>query len=193
MRAGENTVVVTGVDMVLEDSRARESLVDKRLGLITNPTGVTRDLKRTLDVLRLGVFDLVALFSPEHGLRGEIQDALDIPEYTDDATGLPVYSLYGDMRKPTYTMLDGVDSLIFDIQDIGVRFYSYITTMVLSMQACAEHGKEFIVLDRPNPISGTAVSGNIIEEEFTSFLGLSGLPIRHGFTGRSLLHGQMKS
>lgn len=174
-------MVSTGVDVILEDGKEREYLVDKKLGLITNPTGVTGSLERTLDALHRD-FHLVALFSPEHGLHGEIQDALKIPEYRDDSTGLPVYSLYGDARKPTAEMLEGIDALVFDIQDIGVRFYTYVTTMVLSMQACAEHGKEFIVLDRPNPISGTVVSGNIIEEKFTSFLGLSGLPVRHGFT-----------
>lgn len=174
-------MVSTGVDVILRDGKEREYLINKKLGLITNPTGVTGSLERTLDVLHRD-FHLVALFSPEHGLHGEIQDALKIPEYRDDATGLPVYSLYGDARKPTAEMLEGIDALIFDIQDIGVRFYSYITTMVLAMEACAEHGKEVIVLDRPNPIGGTVVSGNIIEEEFTSFLGLSGLPIRHGLT-----------
>ncbi len=175
-------MVLTGVDVILENGRERESLIGKRLGLITNPTGVTRDLRRTLDVLHLDAFHLVALFSPEHGLRGETQDALNIPPYRDDTTGLPVYSLYGETRRPTSGMLEGIDALVFDIQDIGVRFYSYITTMVLAMEACAEHGKEFVVLDRPNPIGGTVVSGNIISEEFTSFLGVSGLPIRHGFT-----------
>ncbi len=174
-------MVLTGVDVIFRDGRERAHLSGKRLGLITNPTGVTGNLKRTLDVLH-EAFHLVALFSPEHGLRGEIQDALSIPEYCDSSTGLPVYSLYGATRKPTSQMLNGIDSLVFDIQDIGVRFYSYITTMVFAMEACAEHGKEFIVLDRPNPIGGTVVSGNIVEEGFTSFLGLSGLPIRHGLT-----------
>jgi uncharacterized protein YbbC (DUF1343 family) len=174
-------MVSTGVDVIVRGSKEREYLTGKTLGLITNPTGVTGNLKRTFNVL-CEVFRLVALFSPEHGLRGEIQDALGIPEYRDDSTGLPVYSLYGDTRKPTSEMLQRIDCLVLDIQDIGVRFYSYITTMVLAMEACAEHGREFVVLDRPDPITGTVVSGNTIEEEFTSFLGLSGLPIRHGFT-----------
>ncbi|HXL04364.1 MAG TPA: DUF1343 domain-containing protein [Bacillota bacterium] len=174
-------MVSTGVDVILRDGKERKHLINKKLGLITNPTGVTGSLERTLDVLHRD-FHLMALFSPEHGLHGEIQDALKIPEYRDDSTGLPVYSLYGDERKPTAEMLEGIDALIFDIQDIGVRFYSYITTMVFAMEACAEHGKEFIVLDRPNPIGGTVVSGNIIEEGFTSFLGLPGLTIQHGLT-----------
>ena len=174
-------MVLTGVDVIGLDGNEREHLMGKRLGLITNPTGVAKNLRQTIDVLYKD-FRLVALFSPEHGLRGEVQDALDIPEYLDGSTGLPVYSLYGATRKPTSQMLNGIDTLVFDIQDIGVRFYSYITTMVFAMEACSEHGKELVVLDRPNPIGGTVVGGNIIEKEFTSFLGLSGLPIRHGFT-----------
>ena len=116
-------MVLTGVDVIGLDGKEREHLMGKRLGLITNPTGVAKNLRQTIDVLYKD-FRLVALFSPEHGLRGEVQDALDIPEYLDGSTGLPVYSLYGATRKPTSQMLNGIDTLVFDIQDIGVRFYS---------------------------------------------------------------------
>ena len=125
-RQEDDTLVSTGVDVILRDGKEREHLINKKLGLITNPTGVTGSLERTLDVLHRD-FHLVALFSPEHGLHGEIQDALKIPEYRDDATGLPVYSLYGDARKPTAEMLEGIDALIFDIrvQASGSIHYNY--------------------------------------------------------------------
>ena len=164
-------------------SDAARALAGKRLGLITNPTGVTRSLDATLDVLhRDGRFRLVAAFGPEHGLRGEAQDAVDIGDFRDERTGLPVYSLYGANRRPTPKALAGLDALVFDIQDVGVRFYTFISTMVLAMRACAEVGREFIVLDRPNPISGALVEGGILDERFASFVGACPVPVRHGLT-----------
>ncbi|MDI7247251.1 MAG: DUF1343 domain-containing protein [Bacillota bacterium] len=175
--------VLAGIDMVMCDADAARVLTGKRLGLITNPTGVTRSLEATLDVLhRDGRFQLVAAFGPEHGLRGEVQDAIGIGDFRDESTGLPVYSLYGASRQPTAEMLAGIDALVFDIQDVGSRFYTYISTMLLSMRACASHGREFIVLDRPNPISGSLVEGNILDERFTSFVGACPIPARHGLT-----------
>ncbi|MEW6227550.1 MAG: DUF1343 domain-containing protein [Bacillota bacterium] len=176
-------MVLTGIDVVLGDDRAAQSLVGKRMGIITNPTGVNRCLKTTLELMqRDRRFRVVAAFSPEHGLQGEVQDAVGVGEYRDEATGLPVYSLYGMSRQPTAEMLAGIDALVFDIQDVGVRFYTYISTMLLSMRACKKHGKEFIVLDRPNPISGSVVEGNILDRRFASFLGPCPIPIRHGLT-----------
>lgn len=175
--------VLAGIDMVICDDDAARVLAGKRLGLITNPTGVTRSLEATLDVLhRDGRFQLVAAFGPEHGLRGEVQDAIGVGDFRDESTGLPVHSLYGATRQPTAEMLAGIDALVFDIQDVGARFYTYISTMLLSMRACREYGKEFIVLDRPNPISGSMVEGNILDERFTSFVGACPIPVRHGLT-----------
>ncbi len=176
VHAGTHTGAEAGIDV----SRA---LAGKRLGLITNPTGVTKSLEATLDVLhRDGRFRLVAAFGPEHGLRGEAQDAVHIGDFRDERTGLPVHSLYGANRRPAPEALAGLDALVFDIQDAGVRFYTYISTMVLAMRACAEAGKEFIVLDRPNPISGALVEGGILDERFASFVGACPVPVRHGLT-----------
>ncbi len=173
---GAHTGAESGVVAVRE-------LAGKRLGLITNPTGVTRTLEATLDVLhRDPRFGLVAAFGPEHGLGGEAQDAVRIGDFHDESTGLPVYSLYGASRRPTVEALAGVDALVFDIQDVGARFYTYVSTMLLSMRACAEAGKEFIVLDRPNPISGALVEGGVLDERFTSFVGACPVPVRHGLT-----------
>jgi len=178
--AGADVGACIGAEAGADAARA---LAGKRLGLITNPTGVTRSLDATLDVLhRDGRFRLVAAFGPEHGLRGEAQDAAHIGDFRDERTGLPVYSLYGANRRPTPEALAGLDALIFDIQDAGVRFYTYISTMVLAMRTCAEVGKEFIVLDRPNPISGALVEGGILDKRFTSFVGACPVPVRHGLT-----------
>jgi uncharacterized protein YbbC (DUF1343 family) len=177
---GHDVGAHTGAESGVEAVRA---LAGKRLGLITNPTGVTRTLEATLDVLhRDPRLRLVAAFGPEHGLGGEAQDAVRIGDFHDESTGLPVYSLYGASRRPTVEALAGVDALVFDIQDVGVRFYTYISTMLLSMRACAEAGKEFIVLDRPNPISGALVEGGVLDERFTSFVGACPAPVRHGLT-----------
>ena len=152
-----------GVDVLLEDS---VSLVSgRRVGLITNHTGLSwprsgAPAVSTIDRLTdaPGV-ELVALFSPEHGIRGDVDRKVD--DSVDERTGLPVYSLYGDTRKPTPDMLRGLDALVFDIQDIGTRYYSYVWTMALAMEAAVEHGLRFVVLDRPNPVNGRAVQGNV--------------------------------
>ncbi len=182
--------VLAGIDVVMVgDRQARDAactlraLSGRRLGLITNPTGVTRSLEATMDVFHSdGRFRLVAAFGPEHGIRGEVQDALHIGDFRDQFTGLPVYSLYGAARRPSAEALAGVDAMVFDIQDAGVRFYTYVSTMLLAMRACAETGKEFIVLDRPNPISGAVVEGGTLDERFASFVGACPVPVRHGLT-----------
>lgn len=170
------------------DRLARElprALQDKRVGLITNHTGHDRRRTPTIDVLATRKdLKLVALFAPEHGIRGVASGRIDFE--TDAKTGLPVHSLYGETRKPTPAMLENIDVLIFDIQDVGVRQYTYLSTMALAMQAAAEKKIPFVVLDRPNPIGGTIVEGNIREEGLSSFVGLYAIASRHGLTAGEL-------
>jgi uncharacterized protein YbbC (DUF1343 family) len=152
-----------------------------KVGLITNHTGMTQDGKSTIDVLfHAPDVKLVKLFSPEHGIRGEV-DAV-VPDGKDVATGLPIVSLYGKERKPRPQDLLGLDALVFDIQDVGARFYTYISTLGLALEAAAESEKQLFVLDRPNPIGGRVVSGPVRDEEFTSFVAYHALPVRHGMT-----------
>jgi uncharacterized protein YbbC (DUF1343 family) len=173
--------VRNGVEVLLENPS--EFIGDAKVGLITNPTGVTLGLYSTLDAFHEhpGI-DLTAVFGPEHGARGDVQDALPVESRVDEATGLPVYSLYGEVRRPTAEMLEGVDLLVFDIQDVGARFYTYVSTLTHALEAAEEHGRGIVVLDRPNPINGIAVGGNIPEPGFESFVGLHRVPIRHGLT-----------
>lgn len=159
----------------------REFLAGKRVGLITNPTGVDSRLVSTIDLLQKEV-NLVRLFSPEHGVRGDIQAGDVVSNYMDEKSQLPVFSLYGKSKQPTYDMLQDIDVLAMDIQDVGSRLYTYLYTMSYCMQACEEHNKTFLVFDRPNPIGGTVVEGNLIREGFTSFVGLHPIPYRYGLT-----------
>jgi len=177
----ERPVVKTGIDRLIENS-FRE-LDGKRVGLITNPTGVTRDLRSTIDVLhRASNVHLVALFGPEHGVRGDVFAGEKIEDAVDPATGVPVYSLYGRTLKPTPQMLKGVDVLVYDIQDIGSRSYTYISTMGAAMEAAAEAGIEFMVLDRPNPLTGLRVEGRPLDPRFASFVGKYPIPYVYGMT-----------
>lgn len=153
----------------------------KRVGLITNPSGITSDYVSSIEVLKKNT-NLVALFSAEHGVRGDLQAGVKLDTYIDEVYQIPVYSLYGDTRKPTKEMLDQIDILCIDMQDGGSRFYTYIYTMAYSMIACSEQGKEFVVFDRPNPINGTDVDGNILDLEFRSFIGYYPIVQRHGLT-----------
>lgn len=174
-------VVRLGVDTLIANDFA--ALRGKRVGLITNPTGVTHDLRATVDVLHEAAnVDLVALFGPEHGVRGDIPAGEKIPDARDAATGLPAYSLYGATRKPTPEMLQGIDALVFDIQDIGARSYTYISTMAVSMEAAAAAGIEFVVLDRPNPLGGERIEGAIWEPAYQSFVSHVPVPYLHGMT-----------
>jgi uncharacterized protein YbbC (DUF1343 family) len=162
-------------------------LAGKRVGLITNHTGVTRDGRSTIDVLAaMDRLALVALFSPEHGIRGTAAPGERVASGFDERTGLPIHSLYGETRKPTPAMLRGVEALVFDIQDIGARPYTYIYTMALGMEAAREAGLPFVVLDRPNPINGVAVEGNLLEPAFATFVGMYPIPVRHGMTAGEL-------
>ncbi|MBL7080081.1 DUF1343 domain-containing protein, partial [Candidatus Bathyarchaeota archaeon] len=153
LQGGCGLTVRNGVDVLLEDPSS--FIGDARIGLITNPTGVTMGLYSTLDAFHEhpGI-DLAAVFGPEHGARGDAQDALPVESRVDEATGIPVYSLYGEVRRPTAEMLEGVELLVFDIQDVGARFYTYVSTLTHALEAAEEHGKGVVVLDRPNPING---------------------------------------
>jgi uncharacterized protein YbbC (DUF1343 family) len=160
-----------------------KELQGKRVGLITNPSGVNRNGQSTIDLLRSapGV-KLVALFGSEHGVYGDVKAGELIPERTDLRTGLPVHSLYGATRKPTPAMLRGIDALVYDLQDTGVRSYTFISTMGLAMEACAEAGIEFVVLDRPNPLGGERVEGPMVDDRFRSFVGQWNIPYAYGMT-----------
>ena len=170
-----------GVDVLLNDQK--ELIEGKSVGLITNPTGVDQELTSIVDLLHNDPdVDLKALYGPEHGVRGSAQAGDYVEYYTDEETGLPVYSLYGSTKKPTPEMLEGIDVLLFDIQDVGTRFYTYIYTMAYAMEAAAENDIEFIVLDRPNPLGGEAVEGPVLDDEYSSFVGKYEIPLRHGMT-----------
>ena len=162
---------------------AAAGLRHARLGLIAHPASVTSGLAFSADAIRAAGFDLCALFGPQHGARGEKQDnMIESDHYTDPVTGLPVHSLYGEVRKPTSAMLDGLDAVLFDLQDVGVRVYTFVWTMALAMEACAEAGVRFVVLDRPNPIGGVRREGAVLRAGFESFIGLHPVPLRHGLT-----------
>ncbi len=177
----------TGAERLVETDF--QELQGKRVGLITNHTALLRQLgqkhatRHLVDVLHeSGSVDLRAIFVPEHGFRGTIEAGKKVSSQVDDKTDLPIRSLYGKTRKPTRKMLSDIDMLVFDIQDIGVRFYTYISTMGLAMQASAEHGVDFHVLDRPNPLGGDYVSGFMLEPGERSFVGQFEIPIAHGMT-----------
>ena len=158
-------------------------LQTKRIGLITNPSGVNRQLQSTIEVLRHAPkVNLVALFGPEHGIYGDVPAGDKIESRQDERTGLPVHSLYGATRKPTPEMLKGLDALVYDLQDTGCRSYTYISTMGVAMEACAEAGVEFIVLDRPNPLGGQRVEGPLVEENYRSFVSQWDIPYVYGMT-----------
>ncbi len=174
-------VVKPGIE-VLRDNGFK-SLQGKRVGLITNPTGVDNNLRSTIDILHEapGV-ELVGLYAPEHGVRGDVHAGDHVDNFVDPATGVTVYSIYGSARKPTPEMLKDVDVLIYDIQDIGCRSFTFISTMGLAMEACAELGKEFMVLDRPNPVGGNKVEGCLVEDSCYSFVSQFPIPYVYGLT-----------
>ena len=175
------TSVRPGLEVLLTDSVHR--VAGRRVGLVTNHTGIdgagVHGIDRLMDHPEIS---LVALYSPEHGIRGDAEAGVLVDSSVDAATGLPVHSLYGATRKPTAEMLADVDVLLFDIQDVGTRYYTYIYTMALAMEAAGEAGIPFLVLDRPNPIGGVLVQGNILDPAVASFVGMYPLPMRHGMT-----------
>lgn len=154
---------------------------NKRVGLITNPTGINSKFQSSIDVLYEKV-NLVALFSPEHGIRGNIQAGEKLETYIDERTNCTVYSLFGSTHKPTKEMLDMIDILCIDIQDVGSRYYTYLYTMSYAMEACKEYDKEFVVFDRPNPINAMTFEGNILDLEYRSFVGNYPILQRYGLT-----------
>ena len=173
--------VRTGIEVLR--SREFDVLKGKRVGLVTNPSGVDRYLNSTVDILynAPGV-ELVALYGPEHGVRGDVYAGGKVADTKDAATGLPVYSLYGETRKPTAAMLEGVDVMVYDIQDVGVRSYTFISTLGLVMEACAAKDIEVVVLDRPNPLGGNKIEGCYVEQPFNSFVSQYRIPYVYGLT-----------
>jgi len=176
------TQVLPGIEVLKADNF--KALEGKRVGLITNPTGVDRNLQSTIDILHNAPnVNLVALFSPEHGIRGDVTAGGKVSDTTDPLTGLPVYSLYGSNRKPSPEILKGIDVLVYDIQDIGCRSYTYISTLGLAMEAAAENGIEFVVLDRPNPLGGEKFEGSPdVESGLISFVSQFPITYVYGFT-----------
>jgi uncharacterized protein YbbC (DUF1343 family) len=159
------------------------SIAGRRVGLITNHTAVDHRLRSAVDLLHESeAVDVVALFGPEHGVRGDAQAGVKLGAAVDRRTGLPVHSLYGETQRPTPAMLEGLDALVFDIQDVGVRYATYISTMAHAQEAASVAGLTSVVLDRPNPITGSRVEGNLLEPDFASFVGVHPVPIRHGLT-----------
>jgi len=175
---------LTGLDVLIRENF--EALAGQRVGLITNHTGVSRDgISNVRLMTESDAVELVALFSPEHGFEGKL-DVPRIDDATDEQTGLKIHSLYGETRRPTAEMLENLDTIVFDIQDIGTRFYTYISTMGEAMQVAAEHGKRFVVLDRPNPLGGEIIAGPILDDGLQSFVGFHTLPVQHGMTSGEL-------
>ena len=174
-------VVKTGIDVL--ESNGFKQLQGKKIGLVTNPSGVNNKLVSTVDILANapGV-ELVALYGPEHGVRGDIHAGDKVSDDVDPKTGVPVYSLYGKTRKPTPEMLKDVDAIVYDIQDNGCRSFTFISTLGLLMEAAAENGKEVIVLDRPNPLGGNKVEGNLVEAGNFSFVSQFEIPYLYGLT-----------
>jgi len=177
----EGQIVQTGLEVMANNKF--ELLKGKRVGLITNPTGVDRNLKSGIDIMfhTQGV-KLVALYSPEHGVRGEFNAGETVGTTNDPSTGLPVYSLYGKTRKPTKEMLKDIDILVYDIQDIGSRSYTFISTLGLAMEAAAENNIPFVVFDRPNPLGGIRMEGAVTDPGFISFVSQFPIPYIHGMT-----------
>ncbi|WP_338776370.1 DUF1343 domain-containing protein [Metabacillus sp. FJAT-52054] len=173
--------VLTGAELLLKEQKSL--IKGKRVGLITNPTGVDRNLTSVVDLLAQDKdIKLTALFGPEHGVRGDAQAGQYVEYYIDEKTGVPVYSLYGQTKKPTPEMLKNVDVLVFDIQDVGSRYYTYIYTMAYAMEAAKENNIPIIVLDRPNPLGGIQTDGPVLEPAFSSFVGKYPIPLKHGMT-----------
>jgi uncharacterized protein YbbC (DUF1343 family) len=173
--------VLTGMDVLLRDGS--DLLRGKRLGLVTNATGRTRGGQSTIDALHdSDGWRLTALFSPEHGIRGEAEAGQTVDSSMDQQTGLPIYSLYGTATRPTDAMLSDLDVLVYDIQDVGARPYTYLSTLLEVMRAGAQHGMPVVVVDRPNPIGGDRVEGNVLDPAFASFVGSAPIAMRYGMT-----------
>lgn len=178
----QKITIKTGIEVLKEQKF--KVLQGKRVGLITNPTGVDNEMKSTIDILHEAPnVELVALFAPEHGVRGDAHAGDHVDNVTDPKTGLPVYSLHGNTKVPTPEMLEGIDVLVYDIQDIGCRSYTYVSTMGLAMEAAAQNNVEFVVLDRPNPLGGLKVEGGLVDDEnLISLVSQFRIPYVYGLT-----------
>jgi uncharacterized protein YbbC (DUF1343 family) len=173
--------IALGDDVFLRDTW--RELDGRTVGVIANQSGVTSRLESVVDaILQHGDIRIRAIYAPEHGFRGDRSAGASVSTYTDAETGLPVYSLYGAAKHPTAHMLEGIEVLLFDIQDVGSRAYTFVSTMAYAMQSAAKYGKEFWVLDRPNPIGGAIVEGPVLEPDYESFIGLYPIAFRHGMT-----------
>ncbi len=177
--ASAGPVVRPGIEILLDDSL--HLVAGRRVGLLTNQTGIGRTGVGDVELLLRAGVELTAIFSPEHGFRGRL-DQPNVPHDLDSATGLPIYSLYGAQRAPSADMLAELDALVIDLQDIGARPYTYISTALLTMRAAAARGLSVLVLDRPNPIGGTQVQGPMLDTALASFVGMLPVPLRHGMT-----------
>src|SRR5690606_28951624 len=177
-----------GIDRLLEDAKLRDRLKGRRVALLAHPASVTFDLTHSLDALAASGLKLTAAFGPQHGLRGEKQDnMIESADFHDARHGIPVFSLYGQVRRPTDAMMDTFDVLLVDLQDLGCRIYTFVTTLRYVLEAAATHQKEVWVLDRPNPI-GRPVEGLRLRPGWESFVGAGQLPMRHGLTMGELAH-----
>jgi uncharacterized protein YbbC (DUF1343 family) len=172
-----------GIDRLIEDAALRGPLAGRRVALLAHPASVTASLRHSLDALAtLDDLEVVAAFGPQHGLRGDKQDnMIESPDYRDPALGIPVFSLYGEVRRPTDAMMDTFDVLLVDLQDLGCRIYTFITTLRYVLEAAAQHGKSVWALDRPNPV-GRPVEGLTLRQGWESFVGAGAMPMRHGLT-----------
>ena len=171
-----------GIDRLLADPELRRPLEGQRVALLGHPASVTKDLVHSLDALVAAGLKVSAVFGPQHGVRGDLQDnMMESPDYTDPTYGVPVFSLYGEVRRPTGQSLGTFDTILIDLQDLGCRIYTYVTTLLYVMEAAAEHGKSVWVLDRPNP-AGRPIEGLALREGWESFVGAGPMPMRHGLT-----------
>ena len=172
-----------GIDRLIEDADLRRPLAGKRVALLAHPASVTRDLVHSLDALSaIDGINITAAFGPQHGLRGDKQDnMIESPDYNDPVHDIPVFSLYGEVRQPTGQSMGTLDVILIDLQDLGCRIYTFITTLRYMLEAAAEHGKTVWVLDRPNP-AGRPIEGTLLEEGWESFVGAGPMPMRHGLT-----------
>jgi uncharacterized protein YbbC (DUF1343 family) len=171
-----------GIDRLLAEPELRKPLEGKRVALLAHPASVTHDLTHSLDALVASGLSMSAVFGPQHGVRGDLQDnMMESPDYTDPTYGMPVFSLYGEVRRPTGQSMGTFDTILIDLQDLGCRIYTYVTTLLYVLEAAAEHGKSVCVLDRPNP-AGRPVEGTTLREGWESFVGAGPMPMRHGLT-----------
>ena len=171
-----------GIDRLLADPELRRPLAGKRVALLAHPASVTEDLTHSLDALIAAGLNVSAVFGPQHGVRGDLQDnMMESPDYTDPTYGMPVFSLYGEVRRPSGQSMGTFDIILIDLQDVGCRIYTFVTTLLYLLEAAAQHGKSVWVLDRPNP-AGRPVEGLILREGWESFVGAGPMPMRHGLT-----------